>query len=226
MRQGYALVRGLAQGLFRLGCGISIHGVENIPESGPIIVASNHRSNYDPPLLGAVVRRELHYFAKEELFRNALLGRFLRYLNAFPVRRGEFDRTALAKCLDVLRQNGALAFFPEGTRAPEDGFLKPKLGLGWVVCLSGAPVIPAYLHGTAQASPRLRGRPGVAVTFGHSIPASELMPEGLRGRELYQAVSDAVVERIRDLSLVFAQDPSPSRGPVYERSVIDDERLR
>ncbi|MFZ5434064.1 MAG: lysophospholipid acyltransferase family protein, partial [Calditrichota bacterium] len=173
MRLGYAFVRAFAQMLFRLGYGISVTGTDNIPRTGSLIIASNHRSNFDPPLMGSIIPREAHFFAKDELFRSRLFGGFLRYLNAFPVRRGKFDRESLKTCLGVLENNGALVFFPEGTRAPSDGFLRAKIGLGWVISLSNAPILPVYLHGTADFHPRIIKRPGFSVVFGNPIPAAD-----------------------------------------------------
>ena len=226
MRLGYALVRGSAQFLFHLGYGLSIHGMENIPRDGAVIIASNHRSNFDPPILGSTIRREVHFFAKEELFRKKITGSFLRYLNAFPVRRGQFDRSSLKYCLDILEQEGALVFFPEGTRAPADGFLKAKLGLGWVVCLSKAPVVPVYLHGTSALKPKLLGRPWYNILVGTPISSSDLIASGLRGHDLYQAVSDAILERIRELSLNTPHQKVISKGPIFDRDIIEEERLR
>ena len=226
MRFGYAATRATAQFLFHFGYGLEIHGIESIPRAGAVIIASNHRSTLDPPLLGSIIRREVHFFAKEELFSNPFTGAYLRYLNAFPVRRGRFDRTSLKYCLDLLAKDQALVFFPEGTRAPKSGFLRAKIGLGWVVGLSHAPVLPAYIHGSAEAKPRLRNRPNLSIVFGKPIPASELIPPDLRGHELYQTISDAVLERIRDLSLTTPNRRVKSRGILYDRDIIEEERLR
>jgi 1-acyl-sn-glycerol-3-phosphate acyltransferase len=227
MRGGYGFVSWLSRTYFRLMYGLVVHGRENLPLTGRVVLASNHRANFDPPILGGVVPREVHFFAKEELFRKPLLARLIRYLNAFPVRRGQFDRESLAACLNILKNDGALIFFPEGTRAPADGFLKAKLGLGWVVCLSDAPVVPVYIHGSATAhKPRLWGRPGIHVVFGQPIPARALQAAELRGKDQYQHVSDEVLERIREWSVTIPGGLVPVKGSVYDRTIIDNERLR
>jgi 1-acyl-sn-glycerol-3-phosphate acyltransferase len=168
----------------------------------------------------------LHYFAKEELFRSRWLGGFIRYLNAFPVRRGQFDRTSLAACLRVLKNEGCLLFFPEGTRAPADGFLKAKMGVGWVASLSGAQIIPAYVHGSTISRVAWRGRPRIRIIYGAAVPLADLRVEGLAGKELYESVSDQILERIRELSLRLPGAIVETKGPVYERTIIDEERLR
>jgi 1-acyl-sn-glycerol-3-phosphate acyltransferase len=226
MRTGYRLVAWAARSFFRVAFGLVVKGSENVPRIGPVVLAANHRSDFDPPLLGGVIPREVHFFAKEELFRSAPLRRLISYLNAFPVRRGQVDRKALRVCLDVLKNGRALLMFPEGTRAPSDGFLRAKLGIGWVISLSGAPVLPVYVHGSTERWPRWRGRPGIRVVFGPTIPASDLRAENLSGKELYQHVADAVLEHIRALSLTTPGGCVVSRGTLYERDVIEDTRLR
>jgi 1-acyl-sn-glycerol-3-phosphate acyltransferase len=226
MRLGYRFVAFLSRCAFRSAYGMSVTGLKNIPPTGKLIIASNHRSDFDPPVLGGVVTREMHFFAKDELFRGRLLGGLIRYLNAFPVRRGQFDREALQNCLDILKADGSLLFFPEGTRAPKDGFLKAKLGLGWVVSLSQASVLPVYIHGSTVRKLSWFRRPAIHVVFGKPVSAAELTTEGLRGKELYQSISDRVLEMIRDVSLQTPQGLVPDKGPVYERDIITNEHLR
>jgi 1-acyl-sn-glycerol-3-phosphate acyltransferase len=226
MRAGYGFVSWISRTAFRLFYGVAVRGMENVPRTGKVIFASNHRSDFDPPILGGFLPREVHFFAKEELFRNPLLGRFISYLNAFPVRRGQFDREALSKCLNVLKDDGALIFFPEGTRAPADGFLSAKLGLGWVVCLSDSPVVPVYIHGSTEMHARWTRRPVMSMVIGRPEQPAALKDDHLRGKELYQHVSDTVLEMIRKLSLETPGGKVSSMGPVYERDIIKNERLR
>lgn len=226
MRFGYWLVKTTSLTFFRLFYGLKVAGLKNIPCTGKVIIASNHRSDFDPPLLGGIVPREVHFFAKEELFQSRWLGPLIRYLNAFPVRRGQLDREALTTCQSVLRQNGALIFFPEGTRAPSDGFLKAKLGIGWIIALTDAPVVPVYIHGSHEKKPSLRKRPRIIVTFGELITIDELKSPDVRGKELYQAIADRVLEHIRDTSLRAFDGRIREKGPIYERDIIEEERLR
>jgi 1-acyl-sn-glycerol-3-phosphate acyltransferase len=215
-----------SQVFFRLAYGMKIVGMKNLPRTGKVVVASNHRSNFDPPILGGTIPREVHFFAKSELFRIPVLGKLIQYLNAFPVHRGEFDRASLEKCLAVLKNEGCLLFFPEGTRAPHDGFLEAKLGVGWVTCLSNAPVVPVYIHGSRVRALQLTRRPGITMVVGKPIPAAELVSAELRGRELYQSVSVRILDAIRELSLRTPYERVREKGRVYERSTIDNERLR
>jgi len=226
MRAGYRLTQFAARTLFRVLSGVAVKGLENIPSNGPVILAANHRSNFDPPLVGCFVRRETHFFAKVELFRNPLFAWLIRYLNAFPVRRGVFDKDSLTTCLRILKRGEALVFFPEGTRAPRDGFLEAKLGVGWVACLSGAPIIPIYLHGTSDRWLYVRNRPGMAVVVGKPIRVEELCSGAARGKTAYQEVADRLLERIRDLSLETPNGRVTPKGPIYSRDIIEEEHLR
>jgi 1-acyl-sn-glycerol-3-phosphate acyltransferase len=220
----YAVISWASRVFFRLVYGVRLYGKENIPRCGKVIFASNHRSDYDPPILGGFIPREIHFFAKEELFRNRVFGGLIRAVNAFPVRRGQFDREALTTCIDILKRDDALLFFPEGTRAPSDGFLKAKLGLGWLAVLAEAPIVPVYIHGSAVMKPWKAKRPIVQVVFGAPIPIEQLRVPELHGKEEYQTISDAILERIRQLSLTVPG--ITAIGQVYERSAIKNERLR
>lgn len=226
MRAGYAFVSWLSRTYFKSVYGLRVTGLENLPRKGSLIIASNHRSDFDPPILGGIIPRETHFFAKQELFKNRLFGNIIRYLNAFPVHRGQFDREALQNCLKVLSSDGSLIFFPEGTRAPKDGFLKAKLGLGWVTHLSNAAIIPVYIHGSTIRKFQFHNRPAIDVVFGKPVPASTLLDEGLRGKEQYQKISDRVLELIRDLSLTTPEGRVSQKGEVYDRDIIKNEMLR
>ena len=147
--------------------------------------------------------REVHFFAKEELFRKPVFARLIRYLNAFPVRRGQFDRESLAVCLDVLKNDGALIFFPEGTRAPADGFLKAKLGLGWVVCLSERAG-RAGLHSRQRTHTTLRAVANDRASTWFSAADGGVRagrPRACAAKTCTSMISDRGLELIRELSL-------------------------
>lgn len=95
---------------------IKVVGKENIPADGPVIICSNHISNVDPPVVGITSSRNIYFLAKEELFKNPLIGGILKKVHAFPIKRGMRDRNALRKGLDILKEGHALGLFPEGTR--------------------------------------------------------------------------------------------------------------
>ena len=145
----YAFCRGLVWVLLKVFWRFHTVDSENVPLTGPLIVAANHVSYFDPPALGCELRRPLHYMAKQELFRIPLLGPLIRRLNAFPVNRSQ-GNAAVKRAVEVLRSGAAIGIFPEGTRN-RDGTVKPQTGTALLHYLSGAPIVPAYIDGTAGA---------------------------------------------------------------------------
>jgi 1-acyl-sn-glycerol-3-phosphate acyltransferase len=139
-------------------------GLENVPRSGPLIVACNHISYLDPPALGAAMPRPVSYMAKHELFKIPILGPVIARLNAFPVDRTRGDAAAIKRAVAVLREGAALGIFPEGTRN-KDGTVKPQSGVALLHYLSGAPILPAYVGGTGDARRLAR----ISVVFGEPV---------------------------------------------------------
>ncbi|HBQ87678.1 MAG TPA: 1-acyl-sn-glycerol-3-phosphate acyltransferase, partial [Syntrophomonas sp.] len=107
----YRFVRDLVRFLFYF-LGLKIEGVRNLPAQGPVIIAANHVSNWDPVLVGISFKRPVHFIAKAELFTNPVLGKLLTGLNAFPVKRGTPDRRAIRQALDILDMGEVLGIFP------------------------------------------------------------------------------------------------------------------
>lgn len=130
-----------------------VEGQEKVPLKGPVILASNHTSFLDPPLIGAAVNRPVWFIAKAELFHPAPLGWLLRKLGAYPVRRGEGDRALLRWALETLDAGEALVIFPEGTRSPDGRLQAPQPGIGLITLKSKAPVVPVGIIGAYEAMP-------------------------------------------------------------------------
>ena len=193
--------------------GWEVRGRERVPKTGALIIASNHVSYADPPMVGAATARELHFLAKQELFRVPLFGALIGSVNAIPIRRGMADLTGMARALEVLKQGRALLMFPEGTRA-RDGELHPaRPGIGMLAVASDAVIQPAYISGSDRPRGWLTRRQRVRVWFGiarpwkdYVAPEVDLTP----GRALYQSVGDAVMREIAVLRT--GQMTSASRG--------------
>lgn len=125
-----------------------IYGAEKVPRTGPLIVVSNHASDFDPPILSATVRRPVAYMAKEELFRVPVLKQAITLYGAYPVKRGSADRSAIRAALASLEQGWAVGVFITGTRTPDGRVSDPKLGAALIAAKAQAPLLPVSLWGT------------------------------------------------------------------------------
>jgi 1-acyl-sn-glycerol-3-phosphate acyltransferase len=190
-----------------------VRGRQHVPPSGGMVVAANHISFWDPPLIGAALPREVHFLAKEELFHTPGLGWAIRGLNAIPIRRGVADLSGLSRALDVLQRGRALLMFPEGSRM-RDGELHPaRPGVGMMAVQADVPVLPCYISGSGRPRKWMLGGARVRIWFGPVRPWRDLVgPEAdlTPGRALYQRVGDAVMREIAILKT--GQETSASRG--------------
>jgi 1-acyl-sn-glycerol-3-phosphate acyltransferase len=142
----YAVIYFLFSRIVRFLFCVKVVGADNLPASGPVILCSNHRSNYDPVLFGISIKRQLRYMAKAELFKFPLLGWLFKGLGAFPVSRGAHDMDAIKTAIKILKSGGVLAMFPEGTRSRKDGEMLPfKSGVALLANRTGATVVPAVI---------------------------------------------------------------------------------
>ena len=196
----YRLVSLLCCLVFRGIFGRRLVGRENVPADGAVIIACNHISNLDPPVVSTGIWRPCAFMAKEELFASRFFGWFITQLNAFPVKRGTADRAALKRSVEILEQDGALVMFPEGTRSESGELQPPEMGVGMIVYRSGAPVVPAYVWGTNQVMPRSGGLhfARIGVRYGKPI-RFEAPPNGKPGREEYEAAAQRIMEAIAEL---------------------------
>ncbi len=129
---------------------MKVEGREHEPSHGPFIVAGNHASAIDPPLVGCVIRRRAAYMAKEELFSIPVLGAWLRSVGVFPVKRGSPDRRAIKQSLQTLEHGGVLVMFPEGTRSDDGRLRPPEPGAALIALRTGAPVLPVAVIGSQR----------------------------------------------------------------------------
>lgn len=125
-------------------------GTEYVPASGPLIVACNHVSYLDPPVMGCLCPRRISYMAKKELFTIPILGSTIRALGAYAVDRHGSATAAIKRSLEVLQAGGAIGIFPEGTRN-RTGTVSPQTGVALLAALAGAPVVPVAITGSDGA---------------------------------------------------------------------------
>ncbi|MFK3936260.1 lysophospholipid acyltransferase family protein [Alkalihalobacillus sp. NPDC078783] len=135
---------------------IEIEGKENIPEHGGVLLCCNHISNFDPPFLGAYIKRPTRYMAKQELFEKPILKQLLPKLGAFPVKRGGADKQTLRKGMNYLNEQEILGLFPEGTRSKDGKLGKGLAGAGFFALKTNAVVIPCAIIGTYKRGKRLK----------------------------------------------------------------------
>jgi len=189
---GYSLSKGLAKTFFSY----RVIGAENLIEEGPCIIAANHCSYLDPPLVGVAFRRGIHYLARKTLLDWPVLGPIFPQLNVIPVDQKNADRSALMGAIRVVREGGAVLIFPEGTRSPDGHLQAGQPGIGMIAAKTGAPVLPARITGSFEAFPRgdtgkaMRAVP-ITVSFG---PA--LIFGTAAARTDYQRLSDDVMQAI------------------------------
>jgi glycerol-3-phosphate dehydrogenase (NAD(P)+) len=134
-------------------------GSEHLPRSGPLLLASNHRSFLDPFVIGTLVRRPVYYMAKRELFENRVVAWLLNGLGAFPVDRGAGDAQAMETAEAILARGDCVVVFPEGTRVRPGPLGTPRKGVGRLALHTGVPVVPIAVIGTEDVRSGWRIRP-------------------------------------------------------------------
>jgi 1-acyl-sn-glycerol-3-phosphate acyltransferase len=141
-----------------------IQGLEHFPETGGILICTNHIDALDPPVVGITAPRPVHFMAKEELFNAPVLKPLLPKLNAFPVKRGLSDREALRRAIAILKGGNVMGLFPEGTRSKNGELQKGFSGAGFFALKGDADVVPCAIIGPYKAFKRLK------VVYGEPIP--------------------------------------------------------
>lgn len=196
---GYNLTRLLARVFFRFRV---LHG-ERVIQDGPVILAMNHESYFDPPLAGIACRRAIYYLARNTLLDIPVLGPILPKLNVIPVDQEGNDRSALKALIRALKANQGVLVFPEGSRTL-DGKLQPGLpGVGLVIAKTLAPVVPMRIFGAHEALPRGGGKLRlcpITIVVGEPIRFTAEEVAG-NGREVYPRLSQRVMDAIAQLHL-------------------------
>lgn len=181
-----------------------MEGFEHVPRSGPLIVACNHISFWDPPLVGSNFPRILHFLAKAELFQNKVFGAMLRGYNSIPIQRGPQARTGLRGAEEALGRGGAVLIFPEGTRNKSGALLPPRAGIGRLAAITRAPVLPVRITGSNRIRRSLLRLQLVRIACG-----PPLMPPLRTGgsREAEHAYACRVMDAIAALHPEGRKDP-------------------
>ena len=165
-----------------------VSGTGNLPKTGSFILASNHQSYADPPLVGTSINKPIHYIAKKELFKIPLFGWILKQGNAFPVDRGSGDVGAFKNAMEILKRGESVLVFPEGTRYKPGKIRKPKNGAAMLSVLTGSPVVPVAVINSDKMFMFKR----LKVRFG--------MPMKFDTKEDYDSITNKIMKEIEKLN--------------------------
>ncbi len=190
----YNILRLLVRVILRTAFRLRVSGVDNIPVSGGVIIAPNHISNLDPPVIGCALpdNRRIRFMAKIELFKNPVVRWVVTALGAFPVRRGMADRTAIRNALALLEEGGTVGIFPEGTRSKTGVLGRAEPGLGMIAVKAGVPVVPCAVTGTNKLFRGGHILPRFTVRFGAPV----IVPPGRTDKEAVEHINEQVIGEI------------------------------
>ena len=203
--RGFVIAGVVVKPLMRVWFRIRVEGGEHVPREGPVILASNHRSNMDPVLLASALKRPVAFMAKAELFVGPL-GWIMRWIGQFPVRRGGIDREALRRTDAVLARGSMLGLFPEGTRG-DGGFAAVHPGLAYIVVRQRCPVLPVVIFGTERVRRRFGWLPfasPVRIVIGPAID----LPQSTIGRAGRRAASEVLRQRLQAFLVTAGGTPT------------------
>lgn len=208
MDRVYGFCHLLVQWVYDIAFRGEVIGREHIPGEGAFIIACNHASHLDPPIVGSQVPRQMAFFARKTLWKPGLASWWLDTVGTIPVDRdGGSDVTAIRRVLQTLQSGKALILFPEGTRSPDGRLQAAKPGVGLIACKTRVPVLPVRIFNSHLAFGRGgRLRPGtpVSVVFGPVLPPEAYDPPGA-GKDRYQRTSERIMAAISRLELPARQ---------------------
>jgi len=194
MRWSYSFITACVRIYMRVFWGLKIINDERLAELNDCIIAANHISAYDPPFIGAVIRNEIHYLAKAELFKNKLLGAFLVFVNCIPVKRGRIDKSAITMVKLVLRKRHSILIFPEGTRKSN----KVKSGIGKFAIEAKKDVCPIYIHNSTNFWKCFFRKDRLKIVIGEKVKTSEFIKIDST-KENYRLLADQIMEKVYGL---------------------------
>ena len=187
---------------------LQFRGLENIPATGPVIIAGNHPSYFDPVVLSLATRRLVRFFALADILKVPLIGWFCRQWGILPVYRGGDNEPTVQKALRVLERGGAIGIFPEGRRSLQWAMGAVKPGVGRLALQSGATIVPCVIYGTWKAWPRLTALPHPAKVVVDFLPP--IRPEGPDTKETHQRIAERIRELIVAEQLKHRIGPAPA----------------
>jgi len=177
----------LSQGLSRVGANtfwkFRAFGLENVPRSGGVLLASNHQSFLDPVLVAMVLSREMHFMARRTLFRNPVLRVIIAGYNAFAIERDTADVKGVKEAIARLEAGNILLVFPEGTRTGDGSIGRMKPGIGMLAERAAVPIVPVLIEGAYEVWPKGRLAPGlgrISMVFGKPLDSKNIAGGAIR----------------------------------------------
>ena len=213
----WKIVRFLFLTHFRIFHGLRVRGLHNVPSQGPMLLAPNHVSYFDPPLVGSTFPHLVHSMAWDALFLIPVFGRAIRSFGAFPVKLNTADKGAITQSLRILKGGACLVIFPEGGRSETGGLQEYEPGAARLAIQTGATVIPVTIPGGFDVWPRSNKLPRlygpITVKFHPPIPVHQV-----HGRDALQEALPALIEAMRH--------PVERRLRAYERLKMRKSRSK
>lgn len=204
------------RGIFHVLGRVKVMGQENIPYGKPYVVAMNHVSIFDPPLIGAFWPEQLEIIGAADVFDKPGQGQVLKIYGVIPVHRGDYDRALLTKIIHIIKSGFPLLIAPEGGRSHVPAMRRAKSGVAYIVEQTGVPVVPVGLVGTTEDfwQRAKRGeRPQLEMRIGKPITLPEITVKGNERHEARQQNADLVMRHLAGLL------PEEYRG-VYAETTI------
>lgn len=190
----YRFIKQFARSVIKLTYHIKVIGLENLEGHNPCIVASNHISLMDPPIIGSFIPWETTFIAKSELFKNKIFGGIIRALNAIPIRRAIFDRAALEIASQRLEDNYAVLIFPEGSRKS----FSVKPGIGKLALGTKNNVVPVFLKNSNKFWQCVFFMKRLTLVIGKPIEIKDFIKEE-ETKDDYRELADIIYQRILEL---------------------------
>lgn len=187
-RFGRALIKLLNLILYN----IHVEGEENIPKTGGVVLCPNHISNYDPLAVATHMKRQVHFMAKAELYKNFIVRKVLLAVGTIPVDRGKVSLETLKESLRVLKNGEILGIFPEGTRVKNGERRKPMEGFVVFALKTKSPILPVHIEGEYK----FRGK--INIKFGKPIELNEYYGKKVKPEEMSK-ISEKIMDIIYDL---------------------------
>jgi 1-acyl-sn-glycerol-3-phosphate acyltransferase len=200
---------------------LEIHGADNVPETGPVVMAANHVGWLDGPTLAICAPRPVHALTKQEMF-DGPLGHLLKAAGQIELDRFHVDMSAIRVAVKTLHEGRVVGVFPEGRRGPGD-MASPRAGAAYLALVTGAPVVPVAFLGTrmpggTDGSVPPRGT-RLAMTFGEPVDlGSKAWPRTQQDMaDAAASVTDAIVQTIRTAETVTGMTLPGPIGPKREK---------